>query len=94
MPNQRMQMRVGTASAPLPNQDSMDVLLFDSTGAPLTVPKLIAARADAAAATSTAAAGATPTKAEFDALRTDYLALRTLVNDLLAKMRTAGILAP
>lgn len=53
----------------------------------------VAARTDAAAATSTVAAGATPTKAEFDALRADYLALRTVVNDLLAKMRTAGVLS-
>jgi hypothetical protein len=50
--------------------------------------------ADAGAATSTAAAGATPTKAEFDALRTDYLALRTKVNALLASLRTGEFLAP
>jgi hypothetical protein len=56
--------------------------------------KQSAARADAPAVTSTVAAGATPTKAEFDALRTDYTNLRTAFNDLLAKMRTAGILAP
>jgi hypothetical protein len=56
--------------------------------------KVVAARADVAAATSTVAAGANPTKAEFDALRVDYLAARTVINDLLAKMRTAGILAP
>lgn len=53
-----------------------------------------AAVADAAAATSVVAAGATPTKAEYDALRTDYLALRTKVNALLAAMRTSGQLAP
>ncbi|MEU7066893.1 hypothetical protein [Streptomyces sp. NPDC046161] len=56
--------------------------------------KQTAAVTDAAAATSTAAAGANPTKAEFDALRTDYLALRTKVNGLLAAMRTSGQLAP
>jgi hypothetical protein len=53
-----------------------------------------AAVADAGAATSVAAAGANPTKAEYDALRTDYLALRTKVNALLAAMRTSGQLAP
>lgn len=53
-----------------------------------------AAVVDAAAATSVVAAGANPTKAEYDALRVDYLALRTKVNGLLAVMRTAGLLAP
>lgn len=52
-----------------------------------------AAVADAGAATSVVAAGATPTKAEYDALRADYLALRTKVNALLAAMRTSGQLA-
>lgn len=56
--------------------------------------KQVAAVADAGAATSVVAAGATPTKAEYDALRTDYLALRTKVNALLAAMRTSGQLAP
>lgn len=50
--------------------------------------------ADAGAATSVVAAGANPTKAEYDALRTDYLALRTKVNALLAALRTSGQLAP
>jgi hypothetical protein len=53
-----------------------------------------AAVTDAAAATSTAAAGANPTKAEFDALRNDYLALRTKVNALLAALRASGQMAP
>jgi hypothetical protein len=53
-----------------------------------------AAVADAGAATSVVAAGANPTKAEYDALRVDYLALRTKVNALLAAMRTSGQLAP
>ncbi|MGW1998588.1 hypothetical protein [Embleya sp. NPDC001921] len=56
--------------------------------------KQTAAVADAGAATSVVAAGATPTKAEYDALRTDYLALRTKVNALLAALRTSGQLAP
>lgn len=53
-----------------------------------------AAQADCAAATSVVAAGGTPTKAEYDALRADYLALRTVVNSLLAKLRTAEFLTP
>ncbi|WP_031095498.1 hypothetical protein [Streptomyces sp. NRRL S-15] len=55
--------------------------------------KQTAAVADAAAVTSVVAAGATPTKAEYDALRADVLALRTKVNSLLAAMRTSGQLA-
>lgn len=80
-----------------PHGTPLQFALFSPSGAPLTPltsqSNKVAARADVAAATSTAAAGATPTKAEFDALRNDYLALRTAFNDLLGKMRTAGILA-
>lgn len=75
------------------NQAHMQILLVDPTGAILNVPKKAAARADMGALTSTDAAGATPTDAEFDALRADVAALRTLVNDLLAKLRTANIIA-
>jgi hypothetical protein len=53
-----------------------------------------AAQTDVGAVTSTVAAGANPTKAEFDALRVDALATRTVLNSLLAKLRTASILAP
>lgn len=53
-----------------------------------------AAQTDVGAVTSTVAAGSTPTKAEFDALRVDALATRTVLNALLAKLRTAGIVAP
>ncbi len=56
--------------------------------------KQVAAVTDAAALTSVVAAGATPTKAEYDALRVDVTNLRTKVNALLAAMRTAGQLAP
>lgn len=52
-----------------------------------------AAVADAAALTSADAAGATPTKAEFDALRTDVVALRTKLNALLAALRTGNTIA-
>jgi hypothetical protein len=76
-----------------PHATPLNLALFDENGAAVTPLSAAQAEAqtDAAAATSTVAAGATPTKAEFDALRTDYLALRTVVNSLLAKLRTAGI---
>lgn len=53
-----------------------------------------AAVADAAAVTSVVAAAATPTKAEYDALRVDVLAVRTTLNALLASMRAASTLKP
>lgn len=56
--------------------------------------KQAAASANAAAMTTTAASGANPTKAEFDKVVTDLGVLRTAHNDLLAKLRTAGLLAP
>lgn len=56
--------------------------------------KQAAASTNAAAITTVAAAGATPTKAEFDKVVTDLGVLRTAHNDLLAKLRTAGYLAP
>ncbi|MCX4993847.1 hypothetical protein [Streptomyces longwoodensis] len=53
-----------------------------------------AAQADMAAVTTTAAAGATPTKAEFDKVVTDLANARATINGLLAKLRAAGLLAP
>jgi len=47
---------------------------------------------DAGALTAAAAAGANPTKAEFDALLADVTALRTKVNALLAALRAGGVL--
>ena len=46
-----------------------------------------------AAMTSVVATGATPTKAEYDALRADVVALRTTVATLLANQKTAGQVA-
>jgi hypothetical protein len=94
MTSESMQATVVPRSTAQRNRTTVLLSLFGTDGSPLTVPKQIAARADDVALTSTVAAGATPTKAEFDALRTDVDNLRTVVNDLLAKMRTAGILAP
>ncbi|PVC73474.1 hypothetical protein [Streptomyces sp. CS081A] len=52
-----------------------------------------AAVTNVAAATASAAAGATPTKAEYDALLADVAAMRTKVNALLAALRSAGLMA-
>ncbi|MFI2577703.1 hypothetical protein ACH5AJ_36520 [Streptomyces rochei] len=56
--------------------------------------KRASAVADAAALGSVVAAGANPTKAEYDALRTDVANLRTKLNAALAALRTAGVIAP
>lgn len=53
-----------------------------------------AAVADAAALGSVVAAGATPTKAEYDALRTDVSNLRTKLNAVLASLRAADFMDP
>lgn len=42
---------------------------------------------------SVVAAGANPTKAEYDALRTDVTNLRTTVANLLTSLKNAGIVA-
>lgn len=49
--------------------------------------------ADAAALTSAAAAGATPTKAEYDALQADVAALRATVVALQTSLRGGAIIA-
>lgn len=76
------------------NQSAVKLALFNTDGDPLNVPELAAAQTDVGAVTSVVAAGSTPTKAEYDALRVDALATRTVLNSLLAKLRTAGIIAP
>jgi hypothetical protein len=55
--------------------------------------KQAATQADMAAVTTAAAAGANPTKAEFDKVVTDLTAARTTINGLLAKLRAAGLIA-
>lgn len=52
-----------------------------------------AAVATPAALTSVVAAGATPTKAEYDALRTDLVNTRTALTSLLTALRNAGQLS-
>ena len=86
------------------SQVSIQLALFNADGTPATVLSdedvmalingtAIEAQTDVGAVTSVVAAGATPTKAEFDALRVDALATRTVLNSFLAKARTAGHLA-
>lgn len=53
-----------------------------------------AAQVDTVAMTQAAITGGeSPTEAEFNALRTDLVNTRTTLNGLLAKLRTAGIIA-
>lgn len=47
--------------------------------------------ADPAAIASVVAAGANPTKAEYDALRADVIALRSTVASLITTLRTANL---
>jgi hypothetical protein len=50
-------------------------------------------QADVAALTQAAITGGeSPTEAEFNALRDDHAATRTVVNALLAKLKTAGLM--
>lgn len=76
-----------------PSMGTMQLAFFKSDGTPHVVPAQAAAQTDVAALTATAAAGANPTDAEFDALLADVTALRTVVNSLLAKLRTAGVIS-
>jgi hypothetical protein len=48
---------------------------------------------DQAALTAAAAAGSTPTKAEFDKVVADAVAARTTLNALLASLRAVGVIA-
>lgn len=91
---QTQQAVVVTPGTRRPNELAVQLELFKSNGTPFIVPERAAAQTDLAALTSAAAAGATPTKAEFDKVVVDLAAARTVINSLLAKMRTANQLAP
>jgi hypothetical protein len=92
--NATQQVVVVTQNSLRNNQDTVQMALFNTDGTPHVVGQQAAAQADLAALTSAAAVGATPTKAEFDKVVVDLAASRTLINSLLAKMRTAKQLAP
>jgi len=95
MPNGVEQQQVVAQTSINPSQGVTRVALFKSDGTPFAgLPSTAAAQTDVGAVTSVVAAGATPTKAEFDALRVDALATRTVLNSLLAKLRTAGVILP
>lgn len=95
MPNGVQQMQVVTQATLNRNQGATQVALFKADGTAYTgLPMSAAAQTDVGAVTSVVAAGGTPTKAEYDALRVDALATRTVLNALLAKLRTAGIVLP
>ena len=84
-----MQAIVVSPGSRRPNSKAIELELFDTDGTAYIAPEQAAAQTDVGALTSAAAAGATPTKAEFDKVVDDLAALRTVVNSLLAKMRTA-----
>mgnify|MGYP003579235271 CR=1 FL=1 len=86
------QARLVTQASIRPSQRVTELALFTADGDPHVVPAQAAAQTDVGAVTSVVAAGATPTKAEYDALRVDALATRTVLNNLLAKLRTAGVI--
>lgn len=76
-------------------QHVMKMSFVDEDGAVLNIPQQAAAQTDVAALTQAAITGGeSPTEAEFNALRTDHAATRTVLNSLLAKLRTAGVIAP
>lgn len=90
-----MQAKVVPQAAPNPNQVMGILALFNDDGSPREVPDQAAAQTDSPAMTQAAITGGeSPTEAEFNALRTDVVNLRTTVNSLLAKLRTAGVIAP
>ena len=75
-------------------QHVMKLALVNEDGDALNVPKQGATQADVAALTQAAITGGeSPTEAEFNALRTDHAATRTVLNSLLANLRAAGVIA-
>jgi hypothetical protein len=90
-----MQAKVVSQAAPNANQVMGVLALFNEDGSPREVPDQAAAQTDVPALTQAAITGGeSPTEAEFNALRTDHAATRTVLNSLLAKLRTAGVIAP
>ncbi len=88
------QLKVVSQTAINKEQRVEKVALFNDDGTPRPVPKQAAAQADVGALTQAAITGGeSPTEAEFNALRTDHAATRTVLNSLLAKLRTAGVIA-
>lgn len=93
--NTPMQVQLVAGGVRKTNQATVQMTILDSAGSPRKVPLQAAAQTDSPALTQAAITGGeSPTEAEFNALRTDVVNLRTTLNALLAKMRTAEQLAP
>lgn len=87
------QVRFVTRPAPSNHQRMTTIAVFDEDGAPLVVPSQAAAQADVAALTSAQISGGeSPTQAEHNQVQADLAATRTVLNSLLAKLRTAGVI--
>jgi len=81
-------------SALNPHLSTTKLAIFNADGTARPIPNKAAAQSDAAALTSAQITGGQdPTEAEYNALQADVAALRTVVNSLLAKLRTAGVIA-
>lgn len=90
-----MQAKIVTQATPNAGQVMGNLALFNADGSPREVPDQAAAQTDSPAMTQAAITGGeSPTEAEFNALRTDVVNLRTTLNSLLGKLRTAGVIAP
>ena len=98
-------MHQGVEQAVIVQQETMkqhpfatQIAFFNPDGTPFTFDSNYGlvqaeAQADVAALTSAAATGGeSPTEAEYNALRADLVATRTVVNSLLAKLRTAELI--
>lgn len=82
-------------ATPQTGQTTKLVAVFNADGSPKIVPSQAAAQVDTVAMTQAAITGGeSPTEAEFNALRVDLVNTRTTLNGLLAKLRTAGVIAP
>ena len=91
------QLEVVRTFTRLANVNTGKVYLVNADGTPYLPATFTqaAAQTDVGALTQAAITGGeSPTEAEFNALRTDHADTRTVVNSLLAKLRTAGIVAP
>lgn len=95
MPPAPTQFIVITQAAPSNRTGVGSVALFNPDGTPYPAFTKATAQADVGALTqATITGGESPTEAEFNALRADHAATRTVLNALLAKLRTSGIIAP
>lgn len=91
-----LQAIVVNRSAPVQGTTPIRLSMFNEDGTPFAANQSdqMPVQANVAALTQAAITGGeSPTEAEFNALRADHAATRTAVNDLLAKLKTAGLMA-